>query len=97
MEVVKTEFEILRISEPVSLPFKGLDLVYHTLAAAGDPVIEVVGKSSAAGTSVLPTLLKASIPVFMTSRNIKQEDFIFRRTLYFSDNKESRGLFFAVF
>jgi len=49
MEVVKTEFEILRISEPVSLPFKGFDLVYHTLAAAGDPVIEVVGKSSAAG------------------------------------------------
>ncbi len=50
MKVVETEFEILRISEPVSLPFEGLDFVYQTLdGAAGDAMIEVVEKSSSIG------------------------------------------------
>ena len=48
MEVVEPQFEILRISEPVSLPFESLDFVYQPLyGSAGDAMIEVVEKSSA--------------------------------------------------
>ena len=50
MEVVETEFEIFRISKPVSLPFEGLDFVYETLhGSAGDAMLEVVEKSSPVG------------------------------------------------
>ena len=43
MEVVETEFEILRISKPVSLPFGSLHLVYEAIySSTGDPVLEVV-------------------------------------------------------
>jgi hypothetical protein len=45
MEVVETEFEILRISKPVSLPFEGLDFVYETHGAPSQSVeIEVAEK-----------------------------------------------------
>jgi hypothetical protein len=50
MEVVETEFEILRISKPVSLPFEGLDFVYETLhGPAGYAMLEVVEESSPVG------------------------------------------------
>ena len=43
MEVVETEFEVFRISKPVSLPFEGLDLVYEALySSTGDRMLEVV-------------------------------------------------------
>ena len=54
MQVVETEFEILRISKPVSLPFEGLDFVYETLdGAAGDAMLEVVEKSGPVGSEGL--------------------------------------------
>jgi hypothetical protein len=50
MEVVETEFEILRISKPVSLLFERLDFVYETIdGPAGDAMLEVVEKSSPVG------------------------------------------------
>ena len=50
MEMVETEFEILRISEPVSLPFEGLDLVYEALhCSTGDPMLEVVEQATPVG------------------------------------------------
>jgi hypothetical protein len=55
MEVVETEFEILRISKPVSLPFDGLDFVYETLdgTTSQSVEIEVVEKSSPVGSEGL--------------------------------------------
>ena len=50
MKVVEPEFKILRISEPVSLPFEGLDFVDETFdGATGDPVIEVVEQPGSIG------------------------------------------------
>jgi hypothetical protein len=40
MQVVETEFEILRISKPVSLPFEGLDFVYETLDGTPSQSVE---------------------------------------------------------
>jgi hypothetical protein len=41
MQVVETEFEILRISKPVSLPFEGLDFVDEALhCSTGDAMLE---------------------------------------------------------
>jgi hypothetical protein len=54
MEVVETEFEILRISKPVSLPFDGFDFVYEALdGTACDAMLEVVEKSSPVGSEGL--------------------------------------------
>ena len=48
MKVVEPQFKILRIPEPVSLPFEGFDFVDQALdGAAGDAMIEVVEKSGA--------------------------------------------------
>ncbi len=52
--MVETEFEILRISKPVSLPLEGLDFVYEALdGAAGDAMLEVVEKSSPCEQSLI--------------------------------------------
>jgi len=52
------------------LPLEGLDFVYQNLdCAAGDAVIEAVGKSSAAGRKRLSHSLRALIPEFMASRH----------------------------
>jgi len=48
MKVVELEFKILRIPEPVSLPFEGLDFVDQALdGATGDAMVKEVEKSAA--------------------------------------------------
>ena len=47
MKMVEPEFEIFRISKPVSLPFDGFDLVYEALhGSTGDSVLEIVEQAS---------------------------------------------------
>ena len=54
MEVVETEFEILRISKPVCLPFERLDLVYEALhGATGDTMLEVIEQAGPVGSKGL--------------------------------------------
>ena len=79
MEVVETEFEILRISKSVSLPFEGLDFVYETLdGPAGDAMLEVVEKSSPVGPEGLAhSFERLDSGVAWRPCTIKQEDFIF--------------------
>ena len=55
MELVETEFEILRISKPVGLTFDGLDFVYEALhrSPSQSADIEVVEKSDPVGAKGL--------------------------------------------
>ena len=54
MEVIEAEFEIRRISKPISLPFEGLDFIDEALhCSAGDVVLEVAEKSSPVGSKCL--------------------------------------------
>ena len=63
MKVVEPEFKILRISEPVSLPFEGFDLVDQALdGAACDAMIEIVEKSGAVPGKRLPHFLEGLDP-----------------------------------
>ena len=61
--MVEPQFEILRIPEPVSLPFEGFDFIDQALdGAACDAMIEVVQKAGAIRSKGLSNFLEGLDP-----------------------------------